>query len=33
MADVFPKLITPKNVIKQMSEKSRLTGHFSEWHG
>ena len=30
IADLFPKLRTPKNVLKQISKKSHLKGHFSE---
>ena len=33
IADVFRKLRTPKNVFKQMSEKSRFRGPFDKQHG
>ena len=33
IADVFPKLRTPKKVIKQMSEISRFRGHIHKQHG
>ena len=31
-ADVFPKLRTPKNVIRKMSEKPGLRGPFQKKH-
>ena len=33
IVDVFPKLRTVKNVVKQMSKKSRLRGPFDKQHG
>ena len=33
IADVFPNLRTPKNVIRYMSKKSRLRGPFDKQHG
>ena len=33
IADVFPKLRTPKYVVKQMSKKSRFRGHFDRQDG
>ena len=33
MADVFPKLLTPKNVLRSMSEKSRFRISFEKQHG
>ena len=33
IADVFPKLWTPKNVVKQWSKKSRVRGPFDKHHG
>ena len=30
IADVFPKLRTPKNVLQSISKKSHFKGHFSE---
>ena len=32
IADVFPKLRTPKNVVKSMSKKSRFKGSFEKQH-
>ena len=32
-ADVFFNLSTPKNVIREMSKKSRFRGTFKKWHG
>ena len=32
-ADSFPKLLTPKNVVKYMSKKSRFKGPFDRQHG
>ena len=32
VADVFPKLRTPKNVIKSISKKSRFRGSFERQH-
>ena len=31
--DLFPKLRTPKNVVRYMSKKSRLKGPFHRQHG
>ena len=33
IADFFPKLRTPKNVVRYMSRKSRLKGPFDRQHG
>ena len=33
LADVFPKLRTPKKVVKQMSKKSRFRRPFHKQHG
>ena len=33
IADVFPILETPKNVVRYMSEKSRFRGPFEREHG
>ena len=33
MADVFPILVTPKNVVLSMSKKSRFKGSFEKQHG
>ena len=33
IADLFPKLRTPENVVRYMSEKSRLKGPFHGQHG
>ena len=33
IADVFPKLGTPKNVVRYMSEKSRFRRPFEREHG
>ena len=33
IADVFPKLRTPKNLVKSMSKKSRFKGSFGKQHG
>ena len=33
IADLFPKLSTPKNVVRYMSKKSRLKGPFDSQHG
>ena len=33
IADLFPKLRTPKNVVRYMSKKSRFKGHFDRKHG
>ena len=33
IADVFPKLRTPKYVVKQMSKKSRSRGYFDRQDG
>ena len=33
IADFFPKLRTPKNVVRYMSKKSRLKGPFDRQHG
>ena len=33
IADIFPKLRTPKNVVKQLSKKSRVRGPFDKQHG
>ena len=33
LADLFPKLRTPKNVLRYMSKKSRFKGPFHRQHG
>ena len=33
IADLFPKLRTPKNVLRYMSKKSRFKGSFDRQHG
>ena len=33
IADFFPKLRTPKNVLRYMSKKSRFKGPFDRQHG
>ena len=33
IADFFPKLRTPENVVRYMSKKSRLKGPFEGQHG
>ena len=33
IADLFPKLRTPKNVVRYMSKKSRFKGPFDWQHG
>ena len=33
MADSFPKLRTPKNVVRYLSKKSRFKGPFDRQHG
>ena len=33
IADLFPKLRTPENVVRYMSKKSRLKGPFDRQHG
>ena len=33
IADLFPKLRTPKNVVRYLSKKSRLEGPFDRQHG
>ena len=33
IADLFPKLRTPKNVLRYMSKKSRFKGPFDTQHG
>ena len=33
IADLFPKLCTPKNVVRYMSKKSRFKGPFDRQHG
>ena len=33
MADLFPKLRTPKNVVRYLSKKSRFKGLFDKQHG
>ena len=33
IADVFPKLPTPKNLAKSMSKNSRFKGSFGKQHG
>ena len=33
IADLIPKLYTPKNVVRYMSKKSRFKGPFERQHG
>ena len=33
IGDLFPKLRTPKNVVRYMSKKSRFKGPFNKQHG
>ena len=33
LADLFPKIRTPKNVVRDMSKKSRFKGPFDRQHG
>ena len=33
IADLFPKLRTPKNVVRYLSKKSRFKGPFDWQHG
>ena len=33
IADSFPKLRTPKNVVRYLSKKSRFKGPFDRQHG
>ena len=33
IAEVFPKLRTPKNMVTSMSETSRFKGSFGKQHG
>ena len=33
IADLFPKLRTPKNVVRYKSKKSRFNGPFDRQHG
>ena len=33
IADLFPKLGTPKNVVRYLSKKSRCKGPFDRQHG
>ena len=33
IADLFPKLRTPKNVVRYISKKSRFKGPFDGQHG
>ena len=33
IADVYPKLWTPKNLVRSMSKKSRFKGSFGKQHG
>ena len=33
IADLFPKLRTPKNVVRYLSKKSRCKGPFDREHG
>ena len=33
IADLFPKLRTPKNVVRYISKKSRFKGPFDRQHG
>ena len=32
-ADIFPKLRTPKNMVRLMRKKSRFRGSFEKQHG
>ena len=33
IADVFPKLRTPKNIVRSMPKKSRFRGSYKKQHG
>ena len=33
IADIFPKLRTPRNVVRYLSKKSRFKGPFDREHG
>ena len=33
IADLYPKLRTPKNVLRHMSKKTCFKGHFDRQHG
>ena len=33
IADLFPKIPTPKNVVRYLSKKSRFKGPFDRQHG
>ena len=33
LADLFPQIRTPKNVVRYMSKKSRFKGPFHRQHG
>ena len=33
IADLFPKLLFPENVVRYMSKKSRFKGPFDRQHG
>ena len=33
IADLFPKLRTPENVVRYMRKKTRFKGHFDKQHG
>ena len=33
IADVFPEMLSPKNVVRSMSKKLRFTGSFDRRHG
>ena len=33
IADVFPKLRTPKNMVRSMPKKSRFRGSYKKQHG
>ena len=33
IADLFPKLRTPKNVVRYVSKKARFKGRFDRQHG
>ena len=33
IAEVFPKLRTPKNMVRSMSKESRFKGSFGKQHG
>ena len=33
IADLFPKLCTPRNVVRYMSKKPRFKGPFDRQHG